>query len=699
LRSGQYNVLADIANNLNLPLGNLKIQEKTYQNFKFYVNLIQMNADSAKLGYQRNVANARKQISAVQEIDEFIEQEESLKTESKALIILPDNEGIRGISDSNKNGILDKIDDKYEDSIKIAVPAANVKLTTIRQAGFNTIINDSFSLLPLSKVIVANSLSNDFIYNKDIHKIIIPFSPLNIEEIQDVLATADNVSEQTEIILGFNQDNNGIFEKQDIEEMIMSSYLGLDREIQLTDELMNGIQAHKFTNAEFIRRAVAQKFKLLIDLKIASSSSSYLLNILVENKVVGSIDERTWTYEILNKDYSKLMAYLAILIKRNISEMDYLNQWLTKIFYNKPFVGFKNLWSSTKLDSQAQFIVPFENEFFGQYTDLIKENSSAIWAEELVNQYPFWSVFKPALEQTAVKKISKEKEEAIFDYFSKIRTSYHTRIILQKWAKIGLIDSFIEDKISGIYICSFTKREMLYYKEQIKNYFLIFFSEDFILKVIPQFENTLQGLWNQFVNLYYREIQNLTEEMSYEMVRFLQFQLQEQDKKSYRNLRASNYLRAYPFRKQSNIDFNANLIETSSNLTRKTFDTVKEYVSMIGYKKAQWFDLFLSAKELLLKKPDYWILNFLYGLAATVVFEQNTDGFEGGLDQIAKAFTQLRISQNQSVDDFVDKQNFIYSKLDEQNISLRDQVKPYVDLSMHSNWIQQFNQKFLLGYE
>ena len=698
-RSGQYNVLIDISKTLNIPLGSLKIQEKTYKNLKFYVNLTQVSRENLKLGYSKATINSKKQISTLHEIEEFIEQEEAQQTDNKAIIFVPNNEGICGVSDKNLNGLYDKINQKYDEFEIMQFPAAFPYESNIQSSQNNEIIKSEWNKIHNAKIIVSNIVNALTINDTAIEKIIFPFTPISIEEIQNALASLDSNSEQSEIIFNFFKENNGIFEKQDIEHMLMAKYLGMERENKITDEIFNGMQAHKISNLDFIKRLISLKYKNKVELKINNASASYLLTISLDSKIIGQLDERTWSIDVKDKTRADLLEYIKYEIKERIPEMEYLNKWFTKIFYNKPFESFLAIWDKVKNDKTQEIQIPFENEFYSQYLNILKSVNLDFYADELINKFPYWNVFKPAMEAKANKKISKEKEETLFDIFSKIRTSYHTRIILEKWIKIGFIDSYIEDINLGVFVCLFTKKEILFYKKEIKIYFSNYFSEEFINRVLPKLDDSMPELWAQFTNLLYREIQHYTDEMSYEMVRFLQIQLGEQEKKSYRNLRATNYLRAFPFRKQSNPDFNGNLLETTSNLTRRSFDTVKEYVSQIGYKKSQWFDLLLSSKELLVKKPDYWILNFLYGLAATVVFEKETQGFEAGLDQIAQAFTQLRISQRQNSKDFAEKQDFIFSKLENQNKELRDQVEPVVELAMHGHWLQQFNQKFLSGYE
>ncbi len=697
-RSGVYNVLADISKVLKIPLGNIKIQEKSYQNARFYVNIIQITSENTRLGISTNVVNSRKQITSIQEIDEFVEKENTEK-KNRVIVFTPENKGICGISDSQLNGIFDKISNKYEDKEISKLPATDPHLSLSQNIAIKNELQLEWPQFKRAEICLSNIHNTLNISDNHIQKIVFPFTPLNIEEIQNALAMLNYENAQPEVVFNFYRENNGIFEKQMLEQLLMSNYLGMEREKELGNELFESIHADRLSNLQFLSRLINNKFQLEVSLKPGINDKSYLLYLYESGELMGTIDERNWKTEIHHKTHRDIVQFLAIEIQSRIPEMEYMNKWLPKLYYNQAFKPFLQLWNKTEIDAVNTFVLPLENEFYGRYTELLAEAQIKEYADELINKNPFWNAFKPAFENTVRKKIAKEKEEELFEYFYKIRTAYQTRFILSKWEKLGFIDSYIENERNGTIECRFTKKELNYYKERIQNYFLAYFSNEFIQRVINKSVRDLPALWTQFINVYYREIQHFTDETSFEIIRFLQIQLAEQEKKSYRNLRAANYLRAYPFRKQSNSDFSDNLMDITSNLTRKSFEVVKEYVSQIGYKKSQWFDLLLSSKELLQKKPDYWVLHFLYGLASAVVFEKDTEGFSNGLDQLAQAFSQLRWSQKTSTRDFTEKQEFIYSKLENQDQTLRDQVEPVIELAMHRHWLQQFNQNFLSGYE
>ncbi len=701
--SARYNVLVDISHELKLPLGNIILQDKKYHNFNYYVNITNINQQLTDTAIQKEIISARKQANTLLELDEFIEQRKVMDRDDAILIVQPQNKNIEATANTDYKNLLFKIRNKHDNLTIKSILTPDDRDSDIETLASFEHNKSSFE----SEAAVCNLIDEKILSTIDLKntsKIVFNSTPFNIESIQNALASLSDYTGQAEVNFNFLKINNGIIEKEYLETDYWALYLGSKREIAYFDEIYYGIKEPRISNRDFLKNIILQNYFVELDFQFATLSEKYLLDIYINKHKIGQIDERQWIYTIEEQEYLAIFEELISFFKTNFGEFDYFSTWLDRAYHSKSFPCLNEILNKIKPNKSVFFNVPVENQIFLDIVELITiqypNKTNKFLIEKAINKSFTITSFLSAISTlVGIEAVDEDLIAKIKGYFFRARTSYQTKVFLNKLKKITWLDGLFEDQQKGQFVCSLKRQDIKVMQEKTEHYFQRYFSQEYIRKALFKEEKLLTQLWERVVVLYYREMTNFINSSTLELVKFLQLQLNEQEKKSYRNIRAGAYLHAYPFRKQSNRDFNNNLLETTSNLTRKSFEAVREYVSQIDYNKSQWFDLLQSSKDLLHKKPEYWILNFLYGLASTVVFEPETRGFAAGLEQIATAFTQMRLSQRQTPKDFAQKQNFIFSKLAEQQSDLREQVEPVVHLSMHRQWLHQFNHKFLADYE
>lgn len=638
------------------------------------------------------------------------------------LIFYPHPSGSFGVSDNTsylKNQFPDLKIDSFTDNNTDNQDKANLK----KQALF---INNQLEWLTTTKTLGIGIDKPDIRY-------LIHFNyPASIENYYQEAGRAGRDGKPATAILLFNQqqltvkeeartvDNDDILiktsltKKTSIDKEILhrfhkANFKGIQKEKQIIAELLSEIKfpARKVTN--YIEERVLDEFSININLHATSNEDGVILNI---NPDLGSIslDIENLPFHIVRTPQAvKIADFVKQIIlsekKEGLAPFEWLNQYMHNDF-SAP--GIETLLEQRETQDTFQVVIPFTNNKTEEITGYLNDNNLAFtdrivseaqadctdeneFIQQLEQKY-FLIQNEPVTIPGSLKLILKK-------LFTEIRNKQDTFKAVYRLSVVGIIDDYTIDYNSKIITTQVSKKKQGYYTGQLKKFLLRYNSSKTTeekmsrLSVAHKENNEIEQCINFLINFIYEEIAQQHKAATDAMEEACIIGLQEDG-----NQKFKEFVNLYMNSKYARPPYLP--ADTNNGLTAD-FAIVEKYMDLIRTEPGEISNLKhlrAAATRFLAQYPDNFVFILLKAFAIFSIEKNNIDLIKEAQHDFVNGFHKENETSKENALNLKRKTKIFKEKtekLDAENLDKIEEAENVVLLTMHKNWLKEFNDNFI----
>lgn len=519
----------------------------------------------------------------------------------------------------------------------------------------------------------------------------------------------DKTIENDEILIRTSQTKKTSIDKEILYRFHKTNFKGIHKEKQIIAEILFEIKfpARKVTN--YIEERVLDEFSININLHATSNDKGKILHI---NPDLGSIclDEKNLPFHIVRTPLAvKVADFVKQIIlsekKEDVTPLDWLNQYMHNDF-SAP--GIETLLEQDQTPDTFQVIIPFTNNKTEEITGYLNDNELA-FTDRIVSEAQDNCIDENEFIQQLEQKYRSIKNEPVTipgslkpilkKLFTEIRNRQDTLKAAYRLSVIGIIDDYTIDYNSKIITAQISKKKQGYYTGQLRKFLLRYNSSRTTEEIINQLsveankDNEMQQCINFLINFIYQETAQQHKDAIEAMEDACIIGLQEdgsQKFKEFVNL-YMNSKYARPFYLPA---------DTNNGLTAD-FAIVEKYMDLIRTEPGEISNLKhlrAAAIRSLTQYPDNFVFMLLKAFTIFSIEENNRDLIKEAQNDFVNGFYKENETTNENAlylkrktKTFRDK----IERLNTGNLDKIDEAENVVLLTMHKNWLKEFNDNFI----
>ena len=496
-----------------------------------------------------------------------------------------------------------------------------------------------------------------------------------------------------------------------------NNFKGITKEKILLVELLTEI---KFPTKRIINQLedkIIEKFGELLHLRTYTNNNGRL--VLYLNPNYGSIylDKNNLPFYPGN-DATHSTSQIANFIKEFIQTNKPNNQtvfdWLNQFTQSSKQDGIEKLLDN--LDNPDKFIVviPFENNVIEQTAIFLQANNLNV-TERIVkesNKFCFDIVtFIDNLEKNYRKfnspmtiNIPIELKPKLKSYFLRIREEQDTFKSMYRLSIIGVIDDYTIDYRSNTISAHVSRKKKGYYTKQLKSYLLKYNGKEKVEERLRRLQfykgnSEIQKCLGFLIKFIYEEIAEQRKEAIKAMEDACKIGLQENGSQRFKE-----FIDLYMNSKYARPEYLP--YDTEKGL-KEDFEIVKKYMELVRQDRGGEINNLkhLRGAATILNiqaRNNNFVFILLKAFTIFIIEKDNADFIKEAQLDFFNGFLKLSKTENEDVLTVKEKVMFFKNKLSDFDTELDTKITEIEDIlyhKLHTNWIENFNQKFIGDYE
>ena len=504
-------------------------------------------------------------------------------------------------------------------------------------------------------------------------------------------------------------------DKDILQSFHRNNFKGISKEKKLLAELLTEIKfpSHKFTN--YIEERVFDEFEITIRLNAITNATGR--QVLYINEKIGSIylDRDNLPFYVHAEPVANATNIGRFIQNLILSEKP-ANQsaygWLSKFTEAASQPGIEKLLADRNTNTDFQVIIPFTNNGTEQIAKYLLDNSLG-FTERIVKEAQNFCHDKGAFItnlETQYKKAFKIETTipeglipTIKNLFAQIRNEEDTYKAIYRLSIIGVVNDYTVDYNSKIIVAHISNKPQGSYTLKLKEYLLQYNSPektDEKLERLPFYKgNTeIQKCLGFLIKFVYEETAIHRKAAIDAMEQACEIGLQPDGSKEFK-LFIDLYMNSKYARKEW-------LPEDTNKGLLAEFKIVEKYMNLMSTDVGQinnFKHLRGAAIRMLVQRPDNFVFLLLKSFSVLLIELKNKNehfiseaqnDFYNGFLMVAETSKDDILTIIKQVDTFKQK----VSTFDTEAVERLEDMESGLYLNLHSNWLQNFNNKFTQNY-
>ncbi len=405
---------------------------------------------------------------------------------------------------------------------------------------------------------------------------------------------------------------------------------------------------------------------------------------------------------------NRVLTQLKSLIENDRPNNVNLITWLTKEIEPKPAPGIEKLLANTTIGAQlSPIVVGFRNDKIKRITELLKRNVNDNFTELIVKKASNFCFSGDDF----ITKLSKEFYNAtrqgieiqeniaskIKSLFPKIRDQQDTFKAVYRLSVIGVVDDYEVDYNSKTLTLYVSKKEDENYIRHLHQYLRRYLSEERAKKVFEKVyeyrgESIIQKCLGYLINFVYEEIAEKRKSAIDAMKNACDIGIGKNGENEFRE-----YLDVY-----FNSKYYPHLVEKTEEGKEFSIDLVWNYIEETEGNIDNLKHLRGACARLLTENPENGALLLLKSFSLFLIDSDNTQMINEATQDAMKGFRIFKEDKEMNFENFHYCLNEFKAYILNYNGDLENRVHEITEillLNHHKNWLQEFNNKYLLEYE
>ena len=520
-----------------------------------------------------------------------------------------------------------------------------------------------------------------------------------------------NTFENEEILIKTNLNKKVSIDKDILHHQHKCHFKGIQKEKQFITELISEIKfpSRKVTN--YIEERVHDEFSIEISLLVTNNDDREILYIQPD---LGSI-----YLDMENLPFHFVKTPLAVKIADFVKQIILLEkpddvtpfEWLGQCVHrNFSAPGIENLLNNNETPNSLEIQVPFTNNKIEEITNYLNENKLA-FTERMVFEAQEYCIdeneFIQALEQkynsTNNQLVSVPENLRMFlrKLFTEIRNEQDTLTAIYRLSIIGVIDDYIVDYNSKTITALLSRKQQGYYTGQLKKFLLRYNSPETteeMIRRLPAYkeETEMQQCISSLINFIYEEIAQQRETAIDTMEEVCITGIQENG-----NQKIKEFIQLYMDSKYANPSY---LPSDTNNGLIADFTIIEKYTELVRTEQSEINNLKHlknAAIRLMTQYPDNFVFILLKAFALFSTEENDHDLISEAQADFIKGFFKAYKTSGEDVINLKREMSIFKEKLEKLNTTNLPEVEEaenIVLLTIHTNWLKEFNDNFI-AYE
>lgn len=515
------------------------------------------------------------------------------------------------------------------------------------------------------------------------------------EEIQSFLTTVDR-----DILQSFHRIN----------------FKGIEKEKRLIAELLTEIKFPTKRVVNVLEDDILERFDVTLQLRPYINNTDRLVLYLNPRCGVIYLDTHSLDYypgDNTTNETHEVVNYIKAYINEekpdDISSYDWLNQFTHKSKQD----GIEKILESKNSVDEFVVIIPFTNNVKEEIAEYLQRYGIDI-SERLVDEAQKFcndiDTFITNLESQYAKHNNRDRisipssmHPVLKRMFYQIREEQDTYKAIYRLSILGVIDDYTVDYKSETIAAYITKKQPGYFTEQLRSYLLQYNS-------VEKVDKRLQRLQ------YYRGSTEIQKCMGF-LIKFIYEEIAEQRKEAIRAMEAAckiglqddggrrfkEFIDLYMNSKYARPEY---LPSDTEKGMKEDFEIVKKYIDLVRTDRGGEINnlkhLRGASTLLLVQNPDNFVFILLKAFTIFIIEKKSDFFIEEAQSDFYNGFLLLCEGKNEDVISVQEKVNVFKQKLAEFDKELVEYITEIEDLlyhKIHTNWIKEFNTKFIGDYE
>ncbi|MBN2758485.1 MAG: DEAD/DEAH box helicase, partial [Bacteroidales bacterium] len=706
-------------------------------NFDIDFNVIDVSSNiimpSMQIEQVKNLVGSRKQVHFNYLIEELFPAGKS-NNKNSSLIYCPTAYGTYGITDSNNDGLADKLISNFE-NLKIGwflgstddntdnVPIGDAFKS---EEYYNKFINSKLDILLATKAFGVGM-------NKtDIRNVIYFNMPCSVDDFIQQTYRAGRDSKTSKCYIFHDKqemsvpNENYLHERYGITktnidkyvcyEALLKKYKGKEKDIAAAIDLLTEITSNKENHLDLIQEAVFNEYNLIVNISFQPDNQPTSIYVNSNENSYGFINISDWS---LHNEYSNFDSAVSLQIlsfvndkinnicKNNSSE---IVKCLTKEIHQQKVKGIETYLNELKIGEVQEIIIPFKNNAVIEIESILKSKISKTFNKALI-----WKIYDNThslnefiSELNHISNIQKDPKKpqvkmAVSNLYYKIRRKQETLSAIYKLSKLGLVEDYVIDNYKKEVIVKIKKKSDEIYLLNIYNYISKFLLNDKFEEIKSNEKNINGSTIEKAIKIYTEFIFDFIVKDKFNSIELLDKliydiqKLNENGKKFEANKLFKDYLSSYFSAKYTNKEFSSLINAKALNQENQDFETLKSYIINTSFYKENWLHLLNSTRKIAQTNPNHFISLLLNAYSELMVGENNDENINFALDQIARGFIRMRQSKNINIEQYSSNIKLFLDYLYQNKSDIKEHYEEIMELRMHYIWLKDFNKKYLVA--
>ncbi|NCT92884.1 MAG: ATP-dependent DNA helicase RecQ [Chitinophagaceae bacterium] len=516
--------------------------------------------------------------------------------------------------------------------------------------------------------------------------------------------------EITEVI----EERTASIDKDILQSFHRNNFKGITKEKRLLAELLTEIKfpSHRITN--YIEELVFEEFSVSVRLNAITGNTGR--QVLYINQNFGSIyldRDNLPFYPAQNPqpEASKIANFIQniILTEKPIGLTAF--SWLTQFTEAASQPGIEKLLADTNSRDDFQVIIPFTNNVIERIAKYLTENGIA-FTERMVKEAQNFcndkaefitnleKQFEKANDRQAIS-IPENLKPTIENLFTQIRNEEDTYKAIYRLSIIGVVDDYTVDYNSKTISAHITKKPNGHYTQKLKEYLLQYNSPektDEKLERLPFYKgNTeIQKCLGFLIKFVYEETAIQRKAAIDAMEEACIIGLEENGSQKFKEF-IDLYMNSKYARPQYLPSDTDRGLKADFSIVEKYMDLVKTDVGEINNFK----HLRGATTRLLVQRPDNFVFILLKSFSVILIEKENEDFIKEAQTDFVNGFLKAQETTKEDIHFVKQKVDTFKQKIngfDLEAVEKIEEVESALYLNLHSNWLNNFNNKFAGNY-
>lgn len=513
--------------------------------------------------------------------------------------------------------------------------------------------------------------------------------------------------EITEVI----EDRTASIDKDILQSFHRNNFKGIAKEKRLLAELLSEIKFPSQRITNYIEELVFEEFSVSVRLNAISGNTGR--QVLYINPNLGSIylDRDNLPFypaQNLQPETSKIANFIQNIILTEKPSGLTAFSWLTQFTEAPSQPGIEKLLADTNSRNDFQVIIPFINNVIERIEKYLTENGIT-FTEKMVKEAQDFCNDKDKFITNLEKLFKKENygqvisipenlKPTIHNLFTKIRNEEDTYKAIYRLSIIGVVDDYTVDYNSKTISAHITKKPNSYYTQKLKEYLLQYNSPektDQKLERLPFYKgNTeIQKCLGFLIKFVYEETAIQRKAAIDAMEEACIIGLEENGSQKFKEFidlyMNSKYARPQylPSDTDRGLKADFSIVEKYMDLVRTDVGEINNFKHLRG-----------ATTRLLVQRPDNFVFILLKSFSVILIEKENEDFIKEAQLDFIKGFLRIHEITKENIDSLRQKVDTFKQNIREFDLdAVRriEEVESTLYLNLHSNWLTNFNNKFI----